>query len=155
MHIWRQLNKLQILAGGVPAKKNHRECFAPSQRVLRTMLYESKHWRFSSKGPSVEKLRLAQQRRRITLWAPTIEVNMLYESLLDTKPNKENGPWPLLGTLVEPDRRSEKSHFSWKCDSTTVFQYSQCSGNPWSWNSSKLKKNEVQMWFWTGSDLIL
>ena len=80
-----------------------------------------KQWRFSSKGPLVEKLRLAQQRRRITLWAPTIEVYMLYESLLDTKPNKENGPWPLLGTLVEPDRRSEKSHFSWKCDAAYVY----------------------------------
>ena len=71
-----------------------------------------KQWRFSSKGPLVEKLRLAQQRRRITLWAPTIEVYMLYESLPDTKPNKENGPWPLLGALVERigDLRNHISH---------------------------------------------
>ena len=46
---------------------------------------------------------------------------MLYESLLDTKPNKENGPWPLPGTLVKPDWRSEKSHFSWKCDAAYVY----------------------------------
>ena len=49
---------------------------------LNCQIYENiqKHWRFSSKGPLVKNLSLARQCRRITLWAPTIEVYMLYES---------------------------------------------------------------------------
>ena len=114
-----------------------------------------KQWRFSSKGPSVKKLRLAQQRRRITLWAPTIEVYMLYESLLDTKPNKENGPWPLPGTLVKPDWRSEKSHFSWNCDGACVdhcFSIFSLFRQPLELVFSEIKEkwcaNVILDWFW-------
>ena len=46
-----------------------------------------------------------------------------HESLPGTKPNKKNGPWPLSSTLVKPDWRSEKSHFSWKCDAAYVYYY--------------------------------
>ena len=101
------------------------------------------------------KLRLARPRRRITLWAYISYGYMLYESLPDTKPNKENGPWPLPGTLVKPDWRSEKSHFTWNCDGACVdhcFSIFSLFRQPLELIFSEIKEkwctNTILDWFW-------